>query len=120
MEAATAAVVEAPVLVGVVEAVDEEPDDVTDEATDEAAVLEDGFVVVVVLPVTVARFGRSAGVVCCACVAIAKRRTARIARRKRVDTEAMIGYMSYALNRFSIRKRLSSSERYERVGDCGL
>lgn len=67
---AAAAVVEAPVLPGVVEAADE-------------ADLIDGWV-------TVARFGRSVGVVCCACVVTAKRILMNTAHRRRVDTEAMI------------------------------
>ena len=65
------------------------------------------------MPVTVARFGRSVGVVCCACVATARRILMNTAHRRRVDVDAIMTSLSYALRRFSMRNRLSSSERLE-------
>jgi len=93
VEAAAAAVVEAPVLPGVVEAAD-------------GAVLIEGCV-------TVARFGRSVRVVCCACVATARRILRNTAHRRRVKAEDISMSLFYALRRFSMRNRLSSSESLE-------
>jgi len=110
VEAAAAAVVEAPVLLRVI------------EAMDEAAVVEDGVVddgvvddcvVVVFLPVTVARSGRSVGVVCCACAVKARRIATKAAQRRRVEIEAIVMDLFYAVEKFSMRNRLSSSERLE-------